>query len=61
MIFLDTSFLVAYFFENDDFHERAVEVNERIKNEEKVISNLVISEVLTVLIGCAIINFSVDG
>jgi predicted nucleic acid-binding protein len=49
MIFLDTSYFIALFNEKDYFHKRAVEVNEIIKNEDKIISNLVITEVLTVL------------
>ena len=49
MIFLDTSYFIALFNENDYFHERAVEINEMIKNEDKIISNLVITEVLTVI------------
>lgn len=49
MIFLDTSYFIALFNEKDYFHERAVEVNEMIKGEDKIISNLVITEVLTVL------------
>ena len=34
---------------NDYFHEKAVEVNKIIEKEEKIISSLVITEVLTVL------------
>jgi predicted nucleic acid-binding protein len=49
MIFLDSSYFIALFNEKDYFHKRAVEVNEIIKDEDKIISSLVITEVLTVL------------
>ncbi|KZX14464.1 type II toxin-antitoxin system VapC family toxin [Methanobrevibacter filiformis] len=49
MIFLDASFIINFFVDKVSFHERAVELMESIKNEEKIISNLVITEVVTVL------------
>ncbi|MCL2687602.1 MAG: PIN domain-containing protein [Methanobrevibacter sp.] len=49
MIFLDTSYFIALFNEKDHFHKRAIEVNEMIRDEDKIISSLVITEVLTVL------------
>jgi predicted nucleic acid-binding protein len=38
MIFLDASFLVAYYAENDDHHDKAVRIMKDIKNKEKIIS-----------------------
>ncbi|KZX12803.1 type II toxin-antitoxin system VapC family toxin [Methanobrevibacter curvatus] len=49
MIFLDASFLVALFVENDDYHEMAVKYVPEIINEEKVISKLTIAETITML------------
>ncbi len=49
MIFLDTTFIVGLFVSNDDWHEAAVKVYNEIKNEELVISNLVIAETVTIL------------
>ena len=49
MIFLDTTFVVGLFVSNDDWHESAVKVYNEIKNEELVISNLVIAETVTIL------------
>jgi predicted nucleic acid-binding protein len=50
MIFLETSFLVALFLKKDEHHKRALEVMETLKDKEKVISEMVIYETLTVLI-----------
>ncbi|WP_416235070.1 PIN domain-containing protein [Methanobrevibacter sp.] len=49
ILFLDTSYFIALFNEKDHFHKRPVEINEIIKNEDKIISSLVITEVLKVL------------
>ncbi|MBE6508532.1 MAG: type II toxin-antitoxin system VapC family toxin [Methanobrevibacter sp.] len=49
MIFLDTTFVVALFVSNDDWHESAVRVYDEIRNEKLVISNLVIAETVTIL------------
>ncbi len=49
MYFLDTTFVVALFVSNDDWHPQAVKVYEDIKNQKLVISNLVIAETITVL------------
>jgi predicted nucleic acid-binding protein len=48
MIFLETSFLVNFFLENVQNHNRALEIWENIKEKEKVISEMVIYETLTV-------------
>ncbi len=47
MIFVDSSFLTAYFNENDLWHKKSLRVAKLIKNQEKVISNLIISETVT--------------
>lgn len=49
MIFLDTSYLIAFFVKREENHERAVEIANIIKNEEKIISKLVVAETITVL------------
>lgn len=49
MYFLDTTFIVALFVSNDDWHPNAVEVYKKIKDGDLVISKLVIAESVTVL------------
>ncbi|OPY28970.1 MAG: tRNA(fMet)-specific endonuclease VapC [Methanobacterium sp. PtaU1.Bin242] len=49
MIFLDISYLIAFFVKREENHERAVEIAKIIKNEEKIISKLVVTETITVL------------
>ena len=49
MIFLDTSFLISFFVNKENDHERALEVANKIKNEDKLISKSVIAETITVL------------
>lgn len=49
MYFLDTTFIVALFVSNDDWHSQAVEVYKKIKNKKLIISRLVIAEAVTVL------------
>lgn len=49
MYFLDTTFIVALFVSNDDWHNQAVQVYKKIKGNELVISRLVIAETITVL------------
>ena len=49
MIFLDASYLVSLIFEGHDKHEKAKELYEKMDNKEKIISKLVITEVITVL------------
>ena len=49
MYFLDTTFLVALFVSNDDWHSQAVQVYGKIKNDKLMISKLVIAETMTVL------------
>lgn len=49
MYFLDTTFIVALFVSNDQWHQKAVEIFEKIKIDEFIISKLVIAETITVL------------
>ena len=49
MIFLDSTFLTAYFNENDKWHEKSLGLAKSIKDRKKVISNLVISETVTTI------------
>lgn len=49
MYFLDTTFIVALFVSNDQWHQKAVEIFEKIKLDEFIISKLVIAETITVL------------
>ncbi|MGL6299150.1 MAG: PIN domain-containing protein [Methanobacteriaceae archaeon] len=48
MIFLDASFLIGLFVEKSMWHRTAVEIWADIKNENTIISPLVITEILTV-------------
>jgi len=47
MIFVDSTFLTAYFNESDKWHKDSLRLANKIKKEEKVISNLIISETVT--------------
>ncbi len=49
MIFLDASFLIAIFVENDDWHQKAVQLLPLIAKKKKIISKLVIAETVTIL------------
>jgi len=49
LYFLDTTFIVALFVSNDQWHQKAVEIFEKIKLDEFIISKLVIAETITVL------------
>ena len=49
MYFLDTTFIVALFVSNDNWHSQAAEVYNKIKNKRLIISKLVIVETVTVL------------
>lgn len=49
MVFLDTSYLIAFFVNGEENHDRAIEIAKIIKNEEKIISKLVVTETITVL------------
>lgn len=49
MYFLDTTFIVGLLVSTDQWHDQAVEIYHQIKNEELVISKLVIAETITIL------------
>ncbi|MDR3292432.1 MAG: type II toxin-antitoxin system VapC family toxin [Methanobrevibacter sp.] len=49
MIFLDVNFLISLFYNGHEKQKRAIEIWNNIKDKELVISNLVITEVITVL------------
>lgn len=49
MYFLDTTFIVALFVFNDQWHPKAVKIYNKIKGNELLISRLVIAETITVL------------
>lgn len=49
LIFLDTSFIVALVNSSDGRHQKAVNLAEKIEHEEKVISNVIIIEVMNTL------------
>jgi len=49
MIFLDTNYLVSFYIEDEEHHERALEIDNDIENEEQVISKLVIAETINLL------------
>jgi predicted nucleic acid-binding protein len=49
MIFLDASFLISLFYNGHENQEKAIEIWENIKQKDPIISNLVITEVITVL------------
>ena len=48
MIFLDSSFIIGLFVENDQWHRDALKLSEYIDTKDKlVISNLILSETIT--------------
>lgn len=49
MIFLDANYLVSYYILAEKQHKRAIEIMKKVKNEEKIISKLVIAETINVL------------
>lgn len=49
MIFLDTNYIVGLFVKNDQWHEKAKEKELYVRNKEKVISNLILSETITLI------------
>lgn len=44
MIFVDTSFIIALLNEKDQWHKKAVQLSEVVKNETAVISDIVLIE-----------------
>jgi len=49
LIFLDANYIIALAITKHKFHERAKEINKNILEKEKIISKLVVAEVITVL------------
>ncbi|MDR3291106.1 MAG: PIN domain-containing protein [Methanobrevibacter sp.] len=49
MIFLETSFLVSFYVEKTEDHEKALKLMKKIKNRELILSQMIIYETLTVL------------
>lgn len=50
MIFFDANFLISLYMKQHEYHNRSVEIWNELPNEkEKIISNLIIPEVITVL------------
>lgn len=49
LIFLDTSFIIALVNNSDGRHEKAVKLAKKIENEEKIVSHVIIIEVLNSL------------
>jgi len=49
MIMVDTTFFVAIFVNNDQWHEKALKISEYVDNEEKIITNQIISETVTLI------------
>jgi len=47
MIFIDSSFFIAYFNKNDQWHRKSLKAAKLIKDRKKTISNLIISETVT--------------
>ena len=48
MIFLDANFLMSLFIKTEKNHDIAVKIYNKIKNHHLIISNSIISEVMTV-------------
>ncbi|PWB86114.1 PIN domain protein [Methanobrevibacter woesei] len=46
MLFLDSSYLIALILENDNYNDKAIELNKIISNETTIIKNTVLTEVL---------------
>ncbi|MDR3063377.1 MAG: PIN domain-containing protein [Methanobrevibacter sp.] len=49
MIFVDANFIIALASNIDQWHERAVELLPEAKNEKRVISELIVSEIITLI------------
>ena len=50
MLFLDSSYLIALILENDNYNDKAIELNKIISNETTIINNTVLTEVLIALL-----------
>ncbi|MCL2116156.1 MAG: PIN domain-containing protein [Methanobrevibacter sp.] len=49
MIFIDTSFIIATVSKNDQWHEKALKLLPEVKKEERIISKLIISEIVSLI------------
>ncbi|MCL2115171.1 MAG: type II toxin-antitoxin system VapC family toxin [Methanobrevibacter sp.] len=49
MIFFDANFLVSFYIEDENDHERALEIMEESKNKKKILSKLIIGETINIL------------
>jgi predicted nucleic acid-binding protein len=49
MIFLDANYIISLYVEAEEDHKRALEIRKKIENEEKLVSKLVIAELINVL------------
>jgi len=49
MIMADTTFFVAIFVDNDQWHEKALKISDYVENKEKIITNQIISETITMI------------
>jgi len=49
LIFIDASFIIAFINKSDRWHENAVDLANFVENEERIISNLIITEILNSL------------
>ena len=49
MIFLDTNYLVSFYIEEEEHHERALEIAKDIESEKQIISKLIIAETINLL------------
>lgn len=50
MIFLDASYIIGLYVEGDQWHNQAIKIFEEVeKRGEKIISNLVIEEIITAI------------
>ncbi|KZX17217.1 type II toxin-antitoxin system VapC family toxin [Methanobrevibacter filiformis] len=49
MIFVDATFIIAIASDIDQWHERAVEILPKIKKEKRITSELIISEIVTLV------------
>lgn len=49
MIYLDTTFIVSLFINTEVHHQKSVKIWNDNRNEEKIISNVILSETITLL------------
>lgn len=68
MIFLDSTFLIGLFSQNDQWHENAKKLYQKISQEEFIITDHIISETITmisnksgVLAGFEVYNFLINN